>query len=70
MYYPQTAMDQNCVQVLTVCCVSSMANQEITAENGKESTRASNYSHISCGTFIPFFALDSEYLKSLLIGKG
>ena len=51
-----------------------MANQEITAENGEESTntsrRASNHSHISCGTFIPFFTLDSEYLKSLLIGKG
>ena len=47
-----------------------MANQEITAENGEESTRASNHSHISCGTFIPSFTLDSEYLKLLLIGKG
>ena len=51
-----------------------MADQGKAAENGEINTsalrRASNYSQISYGTFIPFFALDSEYLKSLLIGKG
>ena len=51
-----------------------MADQEEAAENGEVNTgvlrRASNYSQLSYGTFIPFFALDSEYLKSLLIGKG
>ena len=51
-----------------------MADQGKAAENGEVNTsalrRASNWSQISYGTFIPFFALDSEYLKSLLIGKG
>ena len=51
-----------------------MADQGKAAENGEVNTsvsrRVSNYSQLSYGTFIPFFALDSEYLKSLLIGKG
>lgn len=51
-----------------------MADQGKATENGEVNTsvsrRVSNYSQLSYGTFIPFFALDSEYLKSLLIGKG
>ena len=51
-----------------------MADQGKAAENEEVNTsvsrRVSNYSQLSYGTFIPFFALDSEYLKSLLIGKG
>ena len=51
-----------------------MADQGKATENGEINTsvsrRVSNYSQLSYGTFIPFFALDSEYLKSLLIGKG
>ena len=49
-----------------------MADQETTVENGEKSIlrRQFQYRQISYGTFIPYFALDSEYLKSLLIGKS
>ena len=49
-----------------------MADQETTVENGEKRIlrRQFQYRQILHGTFIPYFALDSEYLKSLLIGKS
>jgi len=49
-----------------------MADQGTTVESREKSVlrRQFQYRQISYGTFIPYFALDSEYLKSLLIGKS
>jgi len=49
-----------------------MADQGKSVKNGKKSIsrRQFQYKEISNTTFIPYFSLDSKYLKSLLIGKG
>ena len=49
-----------------------MADQGNSVKNGKKSIsrRQFRYKEISYTTFIPYFSLDSKYLKSLLIGKG